>query len=81
MRGDDGRPFPELKLAWRKIETSMYPMALGYVQGQIRIQEASSNVKNRGCTSNKCDCETEGKNLEDRENMLTFKLRAIYNSS
>lgn len=25
MRGDDGEPFPELKLAWRKIETSMAP--------------------------------------------------------
>lgn len=76
-----GEHFLELKLAWRKIETSITPWPLGYMQGQISIQETPSNVKNRRCTSNKCDCEMEGSNLEDRENMLTFKLRAIYNSS
>ena len=73
--------FLELKLDGGKLKLECTPWPLGYIQGQIRIQEASSNVKNRGCTSNKCDCEMEGSNLEDRENMLTFKLRAIYNSS
>ena len=53
--------FLELKLAWRKIETSMFPMATGVHAGTNQDQEVSSNMKNRGCASNKCDCETEGK--------------------